>query len=161
LSVRFSSKSLATPTLSLMEMYLSLAAQGQETNPLQTLLGLAIFAGWVFAFVMWCDSLTVPGQTWKDHGHDKAKFFVLWYVGGLLTFGLVPVGMSVWYLRSIRPDLRPKRVPTTSTSPLPLAVGVAHGASLPERPAAWYLDPSEVKRLRYWDGNRWTEHVAD
>ncbi len=32
-------------------------------------------------------------------------------------------------------------------------------AELP--PANWYPDPQHVKRLRYWDGRRWTEHIAD
>jgi uncharacterized protein DUF2510 len=27
--------------------------------------------------------------------------------------------------------------------------------------ADWYPDPRGLKRLRYWDGTRWTEHVAD
>ena len=27
--------------------------------------------------------------------------------------------------------------------------------------ADWYPDPSGQKRLRYWDGNQWTDHVAD
>lgn len=28
-------------------------------------------------------------------------------------------------------------------------------------PAAWYADPWLEKRLRYWDGQRWTSHTAD
>lgn len=32
-------------------------------------------------------------------------------------------------------------------------------AALP--PANWYPDPRGLKRLRYWDGTTWTEHVAD
>lgn len=28
-------------------------------------------------------------------------------------------------------------------------------------PANWYPDPRGVHRVRYWDGLRWTEHVAD
>lgn len=31
----------------------------------------------------------------------------------------------------------------------------------PGQPADWYSDPTGLKRLRYWDGNQWTEHVAD
>ncbi|HVL97485.1 MAG TPA: RDD family protein [Solirubrobacteraceae bacterium] len=28
-------------------------------------------------------------------------------------------------------------------------------------PADWYPDPRGEKRLRYWDGNAWTDHTAD
>ncbi len=28
-------------------------------------------------------------------------------------------------------------------------------------PANWYPDPEGERRLRYWDGQRWTDHVAD
>ncbi len=28
-------------------------------------------------------------------------------------------------------------------------------------PAAWHPDPTDRHQLRYWDGGRWTEHVAD
>ena len=28
-------------------------------------------------------------------------------------------------------------------------------------PANWYPDPKGEKRLRYWDGQQWTDHVAD
>jgi hypothetical protein len=31
----------------------------------------------------------------------------------------------------------------------------------PGTPADWYPDPKGEKRLRYWDGSQWTEHVAD
>ncbi|MEY2755634.1 MAG: hypothetical protein RJB65_1992, partial [Actinomycetota bacterium] len=27
-------------------------------------------------------------------------------------------------------------------------------------PANWYADPSGRFELRYWDGQKWTEHVA-
>lgn len=30
-----------------------------------------------------------------------------------------------------------------------------------EVPASWQPDPSRRHELRYWDGNRWTEHVSD
>jgi hypothetical protein len=29
------------------------------------------------------------------------------------------------------------------------------------QPADWYPDPRGEKRLRYWDGNQWTDHTAD
>ena len=27
-------------------------------------------------------------------------------------------------------------------------------------PAAWYPDPGDASQYRYWDGRRWTEHLA-
>lgn len=33
--------------------------------------------------------------------------------------------------------------------------------SAPASPADWYPDPRGEKRLRYWDGAVWTDHVAD
>ena len=43
--------------------------------------------------------------------------------------------------------------------PNPPASSPTPPADLP--PANWYADPQRVKRLRYWDGSRWTEHTAD
>jgi|SRR5438477_5461570 len=31
----------------------------------------------------------------------------------------------------------------------------------PFPPAGWFADASSRHQLRYWDGSRWTEHVAD
>lgn len=28
-------------------------------------------------------------------------------------------------------------------------------------PAAWYPDPGKTHEMRYWDGEKWTEHVSD
>ena len=33
-------------------------------------------------------------------------------------------------------------------------------ASAPTAPAAWYVDPYQRARLRWWDGEGWTEHTA-
>jgi hypothetical protein len=43
-------------------------------------------------------------------------------------------------------------------------LGVATQAiaqSLPQAPAAWHPDPDGGKRMRYWDGQRWTDHYSD
>lgn len=37
----------------------------------------------------------------------------------------------------------------------------ASAAPPPLPPADWYADPHRVARLRYWDGQAWTEHTAD
>jgi hypothetical protein len=31
----------------------------------------------------------------------------------------------------------------------------------PQPPAAWHRDPDGGERMRYWDGQRWTNHYAD
>lgn len=45
--------------------------------------------------------------------------------------------------------------PPASTPP-PVAAAPAAG-----EPASWRPDPSGRHELRYWDGQRWTEHVSD
>ena len=52
------------------------------------------------------------------------------------------------------------------TQPLAAPLGPPGGAPAAEAqpgsfPADWYPDPWLHKRLRYWDGNAWTAHVAD
>jgi hypothetical protein len=49
--------------------------------------------------------------------------------------------------------------PQASTQPAPQAGPAPQGTSLP--PAAWQPDPTGRHQLRYWDGSRWTDHVAD
>jgi len=36
----------------------------------------------------------------------------------------------------------------------------AQNAAKPASPAGWYADPRMVDTQRYWDGAKWTEHVA-
>lgn len=43
---------------------------------------------------------------------------------------------------------------TTSTPSVPQAV------TTPTVPADWYKDPAGRYEFRYWDGNKWTEHVS-
>lgn len=39
------------------------------------------------------------------------------------------------------------------------AIGVA-GGSARATPPGWHPDPANAAQLRYWDGSRWTEHIA-
>jgi hypothetical protein len=50
--------------------------------------------------------------------------------------------------------------PVAQPAPAPAATGLAP-PSAPGQPADWYPDPKGEKRLRYWDGSQWTDHVAD
>jgi uncharacterized RDD family membrane protein YckC len=43
----------------------------------------------------------------------------------------------------------------------PAQPGAQPAASRSSSPAGWYADPTGQKRLRYWDGSRWTENTAD
>jgi uncharacterized protein DUF2510 len=53
------------------------------------------------------------------------------------------------------PDPTPAPTPTPEPTPAPAAPASAGPA------AGWYPDPQGQKRLRYWDGTRWTEQTAD
>jgi hypothetical protein len=44
--------------------------------------------------------------------------------------------------------------------PAPAAQPVAAWGQ-PTGPAGWFTDPGRRHELRYWDGQRWTEHVSD
>jgi hypothetical protein len=52
----------------------------------------------------------------------------------------------------VQPAPEPAATPEPAASPEPPAASVA---------ADWYPDPRGEKRLRYWDGTRWTDHTAD
>jgi hypothetical protein len=43
----------------------------------------------------------------------------------------------------------------------PAVAGPAEAWAQGATPAGWFADPSRRHELRYWDGHRWTEHVAD
>ena len=40
------------------------------------------------------------------------------------------------------------------------AAPAAATTSVPTTPAGWYPDPSGRYEMRYWDGDKWTEHVS-
>jgi pyruvate/2-oxoglutarate dehydrogenase complex dihydrolipoamide acyltransferase (E2) component len=50
-----------------------------------------------------------------------------------------------------------------ATAPQPAATPAAESAAAESSGPApgWYPDPQGQKRLRYWDGSRWTEQTAD
>jgi hypothetical protein len=46
--------------------------------------------------------------------------------------------------------------PASTTAAAPAAATT----SVPTTPAGWYPDPSGRYEMRYWDGDKWTEHVS-
>ena len=46
--------------------------------------------------------------------------------------------------------------PSPALAPPPPAAPAA-----PATPAGWFADPGGIHEHRYWDGTRWTEHVAN
>lgn len=50
--------------------------------------------------------------------------------------------------------------PTPAATPTPEPVAPVQEPATPAVPAGWYADPSGRYELRYWDGGKWTEHVA-
>lgn len=104
--------------------------------------GIAYLGGLGFAVYCWFSALTAPSEAWTGK-LGKTPFLIIWVVTGAATLGFGPMGLSIWYYLKVRPSLhRAKPSPT--------------GA-----PAAWYSDPKGEKRLRFWDGSQWTNHLAE
>jgi len=55
----------------------------------------------------------------------------------------------------------PAALPLAPTPPVAPGPRVAPGPPAPAQPAGWFPDPGGGHDHRYWDGTRWTEHVAD
>ena len=63
---------------------------------------------------------------------------------------------------ALPPDSAPS---STTAAPAAASASAVPAASTPAAtsaaaPAGWYADPSGRFELRYWDGDRWTEHVS-
>lgn len=56
-----------------------------------------------------------------------------------------------------QPAASPTPAPTPSSQPTEAATQAESSGPA----AGWYPDPQGQKRLRYWDGGRWTEQTAD
>ncbi len=111
--------------------------------------GMAPLALGVIALV---DATRRPDDEWARASQNKTLWVVLIAVGFLLC--VVGVVLDLVYLLGIRPQL--DRVAT--------GAGVAARAVTPAStgPApGWYADPYARHELRYFDGVRWTDNVAN
>ncbi len=58
-------------------------------------------------------------------------------------------------------DLTTRADPSALDAPNVPAVEAPSAGSPPPPPPAWRTDPTGRHEVRYWDGERWTEHVSD
>lgn len=113
--------------------------------PFFFLFGIAPLAIGVIALV---DATRRPDDEWVRASQNKVLWVVLIAVGFLLcAIGLV---IDLVYLLSIRPQL---------DRASPAASAVPAGSAAPQ--PGWYPDPYARHEQRWFDGFRWTEHVAD
>jgi hypothetical protein len=70
------------------------------------------------------------------------------------TFGLLLVGAVLAVVVAVLRNRARRLLPAPAAQPVS-AWGQAAG------PAGWFADPGRRHELRYWDGQRWTQHVSD
>jgi hypothetical protein len=70
------------------------------------------------------------------------------------TLILVLGGAVLAVVVAVRRNRARRLLPAPAAQPVPMW-GQATG------PAGWFADPGRRHELRYWDGQRWTEHVSD
>lgn len=74
-----------------------------------------------------------------------------------------PAGWGAVAASDIASSAPTQMVSTTPASDAPSTAGLDATASTsgtPSVPADWYKDPSGRFEYRYWDGQKWTEHVS-
>jgi hypothetical protein len=106
--------------------------------PFIFLFGVAPLALGVIALV---DATRRPDDEWARAHQNKTLWVVLIAVGFLLC--VVGVVIDLVYLLSIRPQLDRMAAPASGPQP------------------GWYADPYARHQLRYFDGLRWTDNVAN
>jgi hypothetical protein len=112
--------------------------------------GIAPLALGVVALV---DATRRPDDEWVRANQNKTLWVVLLAVGFLLC--VVGVVLDLVYLLSIRPQL--DRVAAGGGMGRP-----AYATPAPSGPQpGWYADPYARYELRYFDGLRWTDSVAN
>jgi len=81
-------------------------------------------------------------------------------------FVFIPGKWTVGAVQPLALEPGPTELSAPPSMPLAPAPPVAPAAPAPPpvaptNPAGWFPDPSGGHEHRYWDGTRWTEHVAD
>jgi len=92
-------------------------------------------------------SSTPPPAGWYRDPDDEA--LQRFWNGSRWTNSRMPLNTGV----ALEGDPEPEPVATTTPD---AADDGQDAAQLP--PAAWYADPENATGMRYWDGDKWTEH---
>ena len=124
----------------------------------------------VGSMVLWVWSL-IDVATRPDWQFDRARSNKVLWIVLIVVLGVVG---SIVYLLCVRPRLISVEEHSTADS---WGGGGSGWASRPDWPgtsgrdaapgwssgatAGWYDDPSMRHRMRYWDGNRWTDSAWD
>lgn len=102
--------------------------------------GLAL---WVVALIECCRT---PDHVYRMAGSEKTTWVLVVALAGWIG------ALIYWF--TVRNRLR-----DIESS----GAGQAYGAyfqAVPPTPPGWYKDPHADGRMRWWDGQRWTEHVT-
>jgi hypothetical protein len=94
---------------------------------------------------------TTPDDDFRAVGSNKTTWLLVVVLGWFLC-GIAGVIAAFVWLLSERPKVLAHRARVGSSVP-PRAEPVS--------PPGWFPDPAARHETRYWDGARWTEHVAD
>jgi hypothetical protein len=81
--------------------------------------------------------------------------------GGPGGYAQPPAGQPAYGQQPQAPPPGGFGAPPTAAQPAPPPVQASSPAPPPGGTPDWYPDPKGEKRLRYYDGNTWTDHVAD